>query len=66
LDEYEQIIVYKALTDEKYLATVVDHINPTFFKDKNIKSIFEIIKNFYIKRNTVPTVSELKTYIINQ
>lgn len=63
LDEYENIIVYKSLTDEKYLATIISHLNPEYFKNKNIKHIFEIIKAFYLKRNTIPTISELKTYI---
>lgn len=63
LDEYENIIVYKSLTDDKYLANIISHINPAYFKDKHIKYIFEIVKNFYIKRNTVPTLTELKTYI---
>lgn len=63
LDEYENIIVYKSLTDDKYLANIISHINPAYFKDKHIKHIFEIVKNFYLKRNTVPTLTELKTYI---
>lgn len=63
LDEYENVIVYKSLTDERYLTTVIDHINVNFFKDKNIKKIFDVIKGFYTKHNTVPTITELKTYI---
>ena len=63
LDEYENVIVYKSLTDERYLTTIIDHINANFFKDKNIKKIFDIIKGFYTKHNTVPTITELKTYI---
>jgi len=63
LDEYENVIVYKSLTDEKYLTSIIDHIKPNYFKDKNIKTIFEVIKTFYVKHNTIPTVTELKTYI---
>ena len=63
LDEYENIIVYKSLTDEKYLSGIIDYINPEYFKDKNIKVIFGIIKAFYLKTSSVPTVTELKTYI---
>jgi len=63
LDEYENVIVYKSLTDEKYLTSIISHIKPVYFKDKNIKVIFEIIKTFYTKHNTVPTITELKTYI---
>ena len=63
LDEFENILVYKSLTDERYLANIIDHVKPEFFKDKNIKAIFGIIKAFYIKTNNVPTTTELKAYI---
>lgn len=63
LDEFENVLIYKSLTDEKYLTNVIDFIKPEYFKDKNIKAIFNIIKSFYIKRNVVPTITELKTFI---
>lgn len=63
LDEFENVLIYKSLTDEKYLTNVIDFIKPEYFKDKNIKVIFNIIKSFYIKRNTIPTITELKTFI---
>lgn len=65
LDEFENIIIYKSITDEKYLANTIDYIKPEYFKDKNIKAIYSIIKAFYDKTNTIPTVTELKTYINN-
>jgi replicative DNA helicase len=65
LDEFENIIVYKSLTDERYLSNIIEVIKPDYFKDKNIKAIFSIIKAFYTKTNTVPTITELKTYINN-
>lgn len=63
LDEYENVIVYKSLTDETYLTSIIDHVKPSYFKDKNIKTLFEIIKEFYNKHNSVPTITELKTYV---
>ena len=63
LDEFENTLVYKSLTDERYLANIVDHIKPEFFKDKNIRTIFSTVKAFYLKTNNVPTITELKTYI---
>jgi len=63
LDEFESVLIYKSLTDEKYLTSIIDLVKPEYFKDKNIKAIFTTIKNFYVKRNTVPTITELKTYI---
>lgn len=59
-DYFENVLVYKALTDEIYLASIVDHIKPIYFKDKDIKPIFEIIKDFFNRRNTCPTNTEIK------
>ncbi len=66
LDYFEKVLVYKSLTDEKYLADVIGHIQPNIIADKNIKIIFTIIKDFYDKRGVPPTITELKTYLINE
>ena len=63
LDFLEHVILYKSLTDDKFLGAIVDTIKPSFFKDKNIKIIFSIIKDFYIKNSTVPTLTEVKAYL---
>jgi len=63
LDYFETIIAYKALTDETYLASIVDYIKPLYFKNKDIKAIFTIITDFYEKRNTRPTITEIKSYL---
>ena len=39
LDYFEKVLCYKALFDSTYLALIVDHIKPTFFKDKSISSM---------------------------
>jgi replicative DNA helicase len=59
-DYFENVLIYKALTDELYLASIVDYVRPIFFKDKDIKPIFEIIKDFFNRRNTCPTNTEIK------
>ncbi len=65
LDYYEQVVIYKSLTNEQYLGKIIDHLKPEYFNDKNIKRIFTLIKNFYIKRSTLPTVTEIKSYLVN-
>lgn len=62
-DFFENVIVYKALTDETYLASIADHVKPIYFKDKNIKPIFEIIKEFFNRRNACPTLTEIKAQL---
>lgn len=63
LDYYEKVIVYHCIFDENYLGSVIDYIKEDLFSDKDIKPIIGIIKDFYLKRNEVPTVTEIKTYL---
>ena len=62
-DYFENVMVCKALTDEIYLASIVDFVKPVYFKDKDIKPIFEIIKDFFIRRNVCPTNTEIKAQL---
>jgi replicative DNA helicase len=62
-DFFENVIVYKSLTDETYLASIVDYVKPIFFKDKDIRPIFEIIKDFFNRRNACPTLTEIKAQL---
>jgi replicative DNA helicase len=59
-DYFEKVMVHRALTDETYLASIVDYVKPAYFKDKDIKPVFEIIKDFFNRRNTCPTLTEIK------
>ena len=63
LDYFEHIICYKTLTDSSYLATIIDHVKPAYFKNKDIAKVFTIISAFYQKRNKLPTVTEVKSYL---
>lgn len=63
LDYYEKVICHRALFDSTYLASIVDYVEPKRFKDKHISKIFTIIKDFHEKRNKLPTITELKSYL---
>ena len=60
LDYYESVIAFNALTDETYLASVIDVAEPEYFKNNNIKIIFNQICDYYKTRNTIPNTTELK------
>ena len=62
-DYFEKILCYRSLTDSTYLASIVDYIKPKYFKSKNIAKIFEIINDFYIRREKLPTLTEVKAYL---
>ena len=56
--------MFKSLTDSGYLSTIADHVKPEYFKNKDIAGVFEIIKDFNEKRNKIPTITEIKSYLI--
>ena len=64
LDYFEKIIIYNALFDQMYLEAIIDFINPVYFKDKNIKDIFSLLKNFYLVNKVLPNHTELKSCLI--
>lgn len=65
LDYFEKIIIYNALMYNDYLESILDHINPSFFKDKNIKKVISILKDFYIENKKAPNISELKSHLVD-
>jgi len=46
LDFFETVMVYKCLSDETYLASIVDILELRYFKNKNNRDVFNIIKDF--------------------
>lgn len=63
LDWMEKIVTYKSLADEEYLISIIDHIKPSYFNDKNLCLVFEIVCDFYNRRKTIPTHTEIKAYL---
>lgn len=64
LDYFENIIFLNCLKkDSVYLASCVEYLNKDLFKNKDIGAIVGIIKDFYLERDNIPTMTELKTRI---
>jgi len=63
-DYWENVIIYKSLTDTLYLSKIIDHVKLEYFKNTCIAKIFGLIKAFYIKRDKLPTITELKAYLV--
>lgn len=64
LDYFETIMAYKSLTDGTYLASIVDYVEPEYFTNNDIKEVFKIVAEFYTKRSTPPSLSEIKSYLV--
>lgn len=65
LDYYERVIVYKSLTDEVYLSSIVDHVKSNYFADKSVRDIMEHLCEYYNKMNRLPTVVEIRSYMVS-
>ena len=65
LDIYEKIIYRNILKqDSVFLASCVEHLDKTIFRDKNISPIIQIIKDFYIEHDTIPNHTEIKGRLV--
>ena len=60
---FESIVACQALTNAYYTSLVLDHLKPENFKQAGNKLVVSIVKDFYEKRRSVPTVTEIKTYL---
>ncbi len=65
-DLMETIIAYNALMDDTYLASIIDIINPGFFKNDDIKSVMHTLTEYYNKRSAIPNLSELKIHTVTE
>jgi replicative DNA helicase len=59
----EKVIIYHVMTDEGYLASIIDHLKPNYFQNKRIRSFYEIISHIYEKRQAAPSMSDVKMYL---
>ena len=65
LDYFENVLIYKSLTDGTYLASVADFVQPEYFQNKAIATIFAIVRDFVDRRNKLPTVTEIKSHLVS-
>jgi len=59
-------MAYNMLLDESYLANIIDHLDEKYFNNKDISAIVRIVIDFYNKRSTPPTLTEIKGYLIDE
>lgn len=63
LDFYEKVVIYNSIFNQEYLGSIIDYLKEDLFNDKDIKSVVGILKDFYSRRNEVPTLTEIKAYL---
>lgn len=62
-DFFESIVACQALTNAYYTSLVLDYLIPENFKQPGNKLVVSIVQDFYQKRKTTPTVTEIKSYL---
>ena len=60
---FENVIACQALTNGYYTSLVSEYLTPDNFKSSGNKLVVGIIRDFYLKRKTLPTITEIKTYL---
>lgn len=58
---FEHVLIYNCMTDERYLASVVDYLKPDHIKDAYIKQTYSLLTEFYNEHSELPTSTEIKT-----
>jgi len=64
LNLFEKLIIYNALMDSSYLESIIEHAKPSFFEDKNIRSVFESLSEYYSNYKKIPNITELKVHMV--
>lgn len=60
---FESIVACQALTNAYYTSLVLDYLIPENFKQPGNKLVVSIVRDFFLKRRSVPTITEIKTYL---
>lgn len=60
---FENVVACQALTNSYYTSLVLDHLLPENFKQPGNKLVASIVRDFYLKRRAIPTITEIKTYL---
>ncbi len=63
LENFEDIFVFKSLTDEEYFTNVNDFTKLEYFKNASNSTIYNLLKQYYNKRGVLPSLTELKNYV---
>ena len=63
LDYFENIVIYKTLTDSSYLNSIIDKLDEKYIHNKDNKIVYKLIKSFFTVKNKIPNAAELRQYL---
>ena len=58
---FEHVIMHNCMTDDRYMASVIDYLKPDLIKDVSIKQTYKLVSEFYQEYGDLPTSTEIKT-----
>jgi replicative DNA helicase len=61
---FEKLVIYNALFDPLYLESIIEHAKPNYFENKNIRTIFEALSQYYSTYHKIPNTTELKLHLV--
>lgn len=64
LDFFETVVMYNALFCPNYLEAIIDYAEPVYFKNKDIKILFDVLTTYYRKAGTIPNITEFKAHLV--
>lgn len=66
LDYYEYVILFNSCVNQEYLSTIIEHLDPGYFNNKQVRTILKTIVSFFNERGTCPTLTEIKTRLTTE
>ena len=58
---YEFVILLNSFLDQDYLSSIVEHADPTYFENPDVRVILKHVLKFFADNGTVPTMTEVKS-----
>ena len=60
LDFFENILLYNALTNKEYLSSIINYVDPSFFKNLSVGKLVARLAEFFNERGALPSLAEFK------
>ncbi len=61
---YEYVILLNSFMSLDYLSSIVEYADPVYFENPNVRIILKHVLKFFTDTGTVPTLTEVKTHLI--
>ena len=65
-DDFQHRLILQILTDRKFGTSIIDILEPSYFKDNYLKVIVAEIKNAYDKHEAIPDIGSLKSRVFEK